>query len=81
MNVQQHLEGRFGASVRLDTIAEEFLGISAALAVRRWKEGKLSLPIFQLRDSTRAPWWVRTEDLAGLIEEKAMEAGEHERGG
>ena len=70
MNTAFALMARYGSTVlQLNDICEEFLGITPKTAHTRAGSVGIEIPVFQLRESTRAPFLVKVEDLAFYIDE------------
>lgn len=58
-----------GPVVHLDAICEELLGLSRQEAMRQAAAGELSVAVFRIGKSQKAPYLVKVEDLAKLIDE------------
>ncbi len=77
MNTTFGLFARFeSTTISLDEVSEEFLGITPKTAKQRAKAADLPFPVFKLRDSERAPYFVNAKDLGEFIDEKYKEARE-----
>ena len=71
------LAAQFGGPlIRLSDICEQYLGLTNATATDKPGRGTLEIPVFQLRDSQKAPWIVHLEDLAQYIDQQQAKARE-----
>jgi len=70
MNTAFALMAVYGsATVPLERICEELLGLSRQEAMRQAAAGELPLPVFRLCTSRKAPYIVSIVDLAKLIDD------------
>lgn len=60
--------------VKLDDIAEDFLGMSADRARRRFGKGDLPIAAFRTGDPRRGPIYVHKDDLARHIDARRKAA-------
>lgn len=65
-----------GPTVPLDTICDNYLGLSRQEAMRQAASGELPLPVFRLTKSQKAPYLVSVVDLAKLIDTAHEKADE-----
>ncbi len=75
MNTNFALLARFGSpTIQLKEISKEFFGITPKTAEERAKACDFPIPTFKLRESQRAPTFVKIEDLAAYIDKQYKNA-------
>lgn len=77
MNTLFALLARYESTeIPLEDISSEFLGITPRTARQRASAALLPFPTFKIRDSEKAPYLVRAQDLSEYIDKKYKEARE-----
>lgn len=68
-----------GPHIPVADVARDWFGLSLAEARAQIAAGTFPVPVYQLRQSQKAPWFISLEDAAAYMEKAAAEAREAHR--
>lgn len=75
MQTQFALLAMYGKpTIPLSEVAQEYFGLTPKTAAEKARNCTFPVPTFRLRDSQKAPLFVKIEDLAAYIDEQYTKA-------